>query len=735
MKKFLSLLLCMMALLQMRANMLKISNEQILLFGNVEKETMETFCIPDDDEVCQPSRLFAALRDTAGQTGASIVRSMFLDGDKPGRTEIVKYVLLEGNSSYCHIFDMEDGRMLEASDTQEENCPYFISTKKAGGQWQCGTIHSDMELVDVTVRPLGQQSAYYKPDGLYYAQLPSGATLPDFLQALRENIKGRCGCDVDVADLEGAADTTGIPYTDLGVSYILLAVTALFTLLFAFYYLLQKKREISIMQLMGIRQRQIFARILLVPLLAYPASLLAASLAAGVAKGDVGYVAKLSGTPCIAYIFLVLVFSAAFFMVGRRQELLHAVKGNTYTKGIYALNVAAELACILCLVYTGQSIYADIVGLGTEKAMHADWEVAGDYGVFYPYYIGNELTAAENSMREKAINTDFYKYANNQGALYVNALQYEASYMELNGSAIMHPYERSIQVNPNYLETFPVFDESGKAISIPESESRMVLLVPGMYKEYGQQILDFYQNRHKDLREIDEDVYGADVNGRPGEEATVIWTQDGQSAFCFNTKVVGDQGSYVMDPVIWVLTEQNSYVSERNSVLGNGNSDPLKVRLDGDSKRTYESMSGILKQLGLDDNLKALVSVDEQVMGAISETNARLALAVRLAAAIVAAFIFLLYQGTALNFNRNKKDYMVKKLFGWRWREIYGKYCVGKLSIICVTALLYGAFTRFGHGGYLAFVSLFLLAVQTAVIWICTKHQEHKRLQDVLKGA
>ena len=68
----------------------------------------------------------------------------------------------------------------------------------------------------------------------------------------------------------------------------------------------------------------------------------------------------------------------------------------------------------------------------------------------------------------------------------------------------------------------------------------------------------------------------------------------------------------ISDTIVEVITEYNSFPTERWGILGGGSTDPLKVKLiDNDPQVTMENLTPLLKELNLDSQLKYLVPANE----------------------------------------------------------------------------------------------------------------------------
>lgn len=122
-------------------------------------------------------------------------------------------------------------------------------------------------------------------------------------------------------------------------------------------------------------------------------------------------------------------------------------------------------------------------------------------------------------------------------------------------------------MNPNYLDAFPVLDASGAPVHVSRDESALILLVPDTMRDAEAEVRDWYENDQMSCRENDAQVYGVLPDIPEKQEVRIIWAAPGQKVFTFDPDV-NDTGMIDM-PVMEVLTERNSYITQRQ-ILGTG---------------------------------------------------------------------------------------------------------------------------------------------------------------------
>lgn len=740
MKKAIAASLCALILSMIFVRAVQISNDSIKKYGNLENPHMVTFSIPDNDMVCEPDALFSALSETSEKTESNIVRVSITEGAERNTYVFNKYVLLSHpDSDYCKAFDIEAGRFLSAEETFDRDSEAFVSSEKTKESGQVGVIGAHMLGTEVNVYPYGRVFNSLKADGLYYAELKDGVSLEDFLAVLQSNIEENSGVHLEISELEGGTSNIGIPARDATAYVLVFLIILLLFILLVFYYLLKHKRNAAIMRLMGIGTKTILWRTCGIFVFVYPAEMLAAVFVIGIIAKDIRYLAEISVPAWLLYPVVLLFFAGAFMIVNGKGNYVQALKGRSFTRGILVIQMTAEFITLAVILYAGSSVWNYSAELRNSLREYGGWSAADDYGVFYPLYHGDEQTDEEELQRKVVFGTDLYQYLNERGAVFADARAFEDP-SELAGSAVYeaqmskvsHGYQKSFAINPNYLKKFPVYDTQGSQITVNEDETSLVLIVPESYRDDEDEIRSYYCEYQADNRENDEEYYGLSPSIPEQQDIKIIWAESGQQVFTFDPDI-NDTGMIEI-PVLEVITDNNSYVTQRQGILGGGNRDPLKIRLDQDSACTYAEILPELENLGLDDNLKALVSVNEKAAAerAITRSNLRLSIGTMLIFLVIA--VFLIYQSTVLVFDENKIKYTVKAVFGIRWRHIYKNYLTLKTAAMALLCAGLGFIDSYSDKQYLMLACVFLIVVQFLIIYGCTDRLQKRSTVAVLKG-
>ena len=162
-----------------------------------------------------------------------------------------------------------------------------------------------------------------------------------------------------------------------------------------------------------------------------------------------------------------------------------------------------------------------------------NWEKGNSYGVFNPLLGGDNDTNEDMIKSLVTASTELYHELNSQGAILINARDYEEDSLILN-----QDYKGifSIRVNPNYLKEFPLYDELGNQVVIDEQTKDRILLVQAQYKEFEREILDFFEENQWLTYEFDQNNFSKETSFEP-KEIKIIWLKNNQSIFSFNPDV------------------------------------------------------------------------------------------------------------------------------------------------------------------------------------------------------
>lgn len=701
MKKTVGAMLCVLIAIQFGLGILSISNREIGQLAGLEERYCESFSIPDDRRIDNPEKVCGILKEAADRNHVNIIRTLLTEGANSGY-EVVKFLYLSGESRYFDALNI---------------------------------THHHMYHLDITLRPLEQQADYFKTSGLYYMELSDGGMKDRFLKELKQGLEEEFYITLDEQDFHMESSPAALPYTDSGFYMILEAVTVFLIIACCMYWYFRETKQMAVNILFGVaKARTIFS----LQKGLYLISFIGIAAGAGALllySKDPSYVWEIvRGTVAVFILLFGLLFISGLFLL-HTLHVRTALAGKGFAGHILRLNYIAKAVCVLAVLYIGGSIFAEYRSCMEMKKGFQSWERADEYGTFYPYYIGYDLTAQEQSDAERTVSCELYPELNARGAIFINARNFEQEYLELNGGR--SPFD-AVTVNLNYLKAYPVTDETGQEITVSENETDWILLVPEKYKGQENELSEMFSDKRQACFEASETAYGESIpDPIKKQKIKILWMADGQEVFSFNPYVCPENGNRISEPVIQVMTTGNSCAVDRDCIQGNGGSDPLKIKLSGDGRKTYTSLEGILDELHLEDNLKHIVSCNEEAEQKIRGIYAN----IRFSAAmlIVLAFVWIMdsFQSAVLLFDKNKKDFVIKRISGWNWHSVYGKYLWAELAVLLPLTAVPVALDLNQGAGVACYLCMdaAIVCIEAAVFWTCIRRSEKNKIVETLKGA
>lgn len=359
-----------------------------------------------------------------------------------------------------------------------------------------------------------------------------------------------------------------------------------------------------------------------------------------------------------------------------------------------ALLTAVKSGCAVILTLVALAAWSSSIDIEARLATAAQWEKVNGFAVFFPHANGNDLAEFENDghITKLAEAGPLYEMLDAEGAIFVDASNYIPGIPRENPWLPASP----IRINANYLDRYPIVDETGSQIRVSSTEQDWVVGVPARFKPMSAHIMDFLQATRTGNGEIDGAVQGElkVLGGQVPEQfihqsVRIVWMADEQGIFSFNSTVNPDAANLITDPIVEIMTPANSLPVDRlNSITGELNT-PLKVKLNGDSATTLKHLLPQLKKLNLDDNLTTLVMPSEALFQQIDSGRSAMrwmwigaGIAVLLLA-MLDIFFVIVYS------DRIRRKLTVRRLHGFSFRRTYWEL----LRFVGISWIVYAAVT------------------------------------------
>ncbi|HOR00032.1 MAG TPA: DUF1430 domain-containing protein [Anaerolineae bacterium] len=706
--------------------------------------------IPSDLLLANPEALYPILCKAANGHKVNLLRTS-IHYRPDDRVEIAKYVLLTGDTHFFDAFRLESGRLLTASDTQQGGS--FMSTANTGEPSQVGVIKDFGGNDLVTIRPL--QAAYEQLPvyGQYYVEAASDEAYEAFIDDFVAKVNEHTRSSYTRQDFRKSAADHGLiaMASWFSVLRFLNYMISVVILVLLTYYIFSESRRIGIIKMHGganIRLWFIVAGKMITAV--FVVATVASLLAALVVKNTTGhFVGRVVLDQVTTYIVMLAISLVSYVYISR-IKISDAIKNRQDTKGIFILNMLLKASCSIFVILLGLAIWRQYGMIGEKQRVLQNWAHVKDYGVFYPISIeyGPEDMEAGRRIVDQALY-ELYPALNRLGSVLIAANSYEerALVLNRNWNGI-----RSIKVNPNYLRAFPVYDADHNPVQVSEDTADWVLLVPEKYRYREKEILGYFQKYRADWKGVDEGYYKRTIpDSLRDQRIVIVWLANDQRVFSFNPDVFPAENNIIVDPIIEVMTESNSLIADRIVARGGGATDALKIRLiDRDAALTHKALKPDLERLGLDDNLKHLVTVHQFVLQEIHGLQEMLNLLWLVSLGLIAGLLTLVVQNLTIFFNRYQRRFIVRRLFGTDFYRTYKEYIWLFLVIWAFQLLISSAldslmpssagaypqlFVNEGMAGirFLA-VTVTLMAVELAASVVALARIEQKNKVKVLKG-
>lgn len=690
---FISLIICFAFSLSIAYQQIK--NDEIEKLATLEQAFATPFVIPKHKYLSDPEEMYPLLLKSAKQAEVNLFR--------PGRyfrpdeqMEIIKYLLLTRETRFFDHMDLSSGRTLRAEETQKSR--HFLSSTSSKNKNQVGQIHTFDPELPVTIQSLEASYDYLPVHGRYFAEVTNEKQFRHFLKTFSNEIdtylrnQGKREIpSYTLSDFQPPEAFTKprdgfFLLKDLSSwkyqQYIFFAIT----LMLLIYYIFNASKRIGILKMHGVSNLRLWWIIVgrLITVAVIITALGSMLVALGMYKPVTFLYESLFqlGEAYLILIFLSLLCYGYLATIKISQTL----KNRKDTQGIFVLNTILKVICAIILIFIGLETYQKMADLriqqdrlDAQQRQLDTWKGMEKYGILEAYtghttaYTVTEWEAEQAKVDDALYQ--LYPHVNALGSLYIDASEYEEEFLLANQNS-RGPL--SIIVNPNYLNTYPIYDDKGNLVHISEEETDWIVLVPEQYRDREKEIRDYFEE--------DKERKNFYLETDKGQKMKIIWLTQNQYVFSLNPEVFPAEQNQILDPIIHVKTENNHLFTYRSGTTGGGLTDPLKIKLiDQDPERTYKKLKPELKRLQL-DNLTRIVSFRKYISNELDYLNREIRNHLLTTLGIICIFVFLIVQNLLIFFNKYQKRLVVSRLFGVGFFRTYRS--VFRWWVITTTAFI-----------------------------------------------
>ncbi|KAA0750243.1 DUF1430 domain-containing protein [Bacillus sp. AY3-1] len=640
----------------------------------VEQRIGKEFVIPDVLGFANPSEIYPILLEAAKESHTNIFRTNVAYHEDE-HVEILKYVLLTTETIYFKQFQLSGGDVLKPKDTFQGNA--FLSTVHTKDTKQKGVIKDFGDNHVITIKPLQTSYVHLPMAGRYVVEGVDDKSYDAFLKLFSKKLnqhfkpKQYIVADDFKRNLSNNEEALDSPINSLSyIQYMVFIVL----LCFLIYYVFNEAKRIGVIKMHGVSNLRLWfivigRTIASMFVLSIGISVLATAFVKNVTSG---FIYTIMFDQCKTYLIITILSVVSYFYISK-IKVNQMIKNRKDTKGIFVFNTLLKVTCSIIFVLLGTSILEQYITVKEKQVNLKNWEKNKDYGVFYPLSVGNDEEQQGMHKTASSINGDLYPILNKMGAVLIDSKEYEEIELSRNKD---YKGIWSVTVNNNYLREFPLYDIHNQRVKVSEDTENWILLVPEKYQNREKEILRFFEERRKPAIEYEEKRMHREVpNHLRNRKIDIIWIKNNQEIFSFNPDVYKSDNNKIRDEIIEVMTEKNSFVGERDLILGGGANDPLKIKLiKRDAGLTYKTLEPELKRLGLDDNLRYLVTVDQYISKDIYNLQKTMKILLTVTSGLIVGILFLVAQNIIVYFNKNQQKIVVHRLFGVDFFRTYKGY-------------------------------------------------------------
>ncbi|RLP84819.1 hypothetical protein D9V34_02135 [Mycetocola lacteus] len=643
-------------------------------FADAAARVGTPFVIPATRD--DPGPVLDALTSAARSTRSNIYRTV-IGATPQGASTVTQYVFLAGESSrVVDTLEVSAGRLPTADETRAGTASAGTapSTRPERTVGELRTLWPGEERA---LRPLARVFDSLPAPGTYLAECPR-RDCAAFTDALATALSGDpTKAPVTAADLRAARVVTLVPTATQPVyPGMLLAAGTVLVAILALYRQFREAKHAGVLRMQGIGATRAWWIISGRPIAG--TALITLVLGTGIAVTLPGMhpavLGSLAQTVGITGVLLLAVTAPTIPYLARLR-IAEFIKNRRDTRAIFGLSLIASATTAVAVIVVGSGLWAGADGLNAEVKKLEIWAASTEYGVFAPLRNGDETLDIQSGSLTLIARTagQLYPRLAARGALYVDATSYDEG---LDKNSVDPDVFPALKVNPAYLARYPLRDTNGQRIRVDESERDWIILAPESYRDREEQLLATTRRNRAGAAQSSQKVLG--VAAPPGvqdQSVRIIWTKNGQDVFAFSPTVGTKNAGRIRDPLIEVMTRENSTAWDAANAITGGPDGALRVPLiGGDGRKTRSSLAPILAEYGLDDNLPSLVTIGEAEQARLAYARDAQVKSGMLGGALILLLLLMTAQSLTIALERFARPIAVRGLHGHgpvhRYREL-----------------------------------------------------------------
>ncbi|MGN0286840.1 MAG: hypothetical protein ACI4B6_04150 [Atopobiaceae bacterium] len=317
---------------------------------------------------------------------------------------------------------------------------------------------------------------------------------------------------------------------------------------------------------------------------------------------------------------ILLAVSCIIFLVVSRFTAASLVRGSLGLRGLQLFSWIAKAGAVAIMVWFVWMVAPSFDVEAITWFDQAPWRQNGWYTVF--------AQKDDTAQSLQAISSSDGEYSQQFADLYdVLNDEYGGVWARANeASSESNPFGASfatMEVNPNYLARYPLYDQQGNVIQVSEDQQEPVVLIPQSKAAQESDILDYEVNYYQSMGDAEKSEYGSDphdYSSVTAEDIVCMTYVDDHALFSFSKSVGQGHGYAVESPVIQVLTKANASRMLTSDIEVMGSNAPMKLPLDdvGKQRLSQQLAHGELagENIRLDTLENAFLGETQQTEGA-----------------------------------------------------------------------------------------------------------------------
>lgn len=653
--------------------------------------------------------------------------------------KIILYTAVGDQKQLSEQVPLKSGVLIKSGNAAQ----LYLSSKNERDEKQIGRIGLFSSSNVLEIKPI-EAAKNENVRGTYLVDSQN----PKVINTVKENMTTDLGFKIEDQPPLSMMKTLTKQKIMVYLFIVLIIVLILISLSFLYYILLNFK-ELAVRKLFGFTDRELIFKVLMkenvkIHLLSLGLVFIGHSIFLYFYNGMSQYVEFMG-----QWIIWQLIFTCASLVLGIIPlfmvvyiNISEMLKNRKPLKLVQFLNYGSKLIFSLLLVILFVNVFHQYQEFSAQSGNREKWKTTKNYN-FYEYQDthDNDKETWEYTTGKKS--QALFEKASRSGGLLVkpsDGIVFRDIIAKSNNrDPDLKPYDpqegNTLQVNANYLNENPVYDDKGKKIDIKDSYGDyLIVLVPEQYRYQESDVSKAYTEWYQFKRFVDEDMHnkkmGKKTKPNKNVQVKLVYIKDGQKHFLYDPMLEKENQNYVKNATIMVINSKNIGGDSYFNYLSGHYFFPYAKS----TENAYGELSKDIQLVGLEKTILTAPSlysvVDDYLFNLENELKINFFVAVVLLIIGIVITIF-----SILNYlERNKLVHAVKKIHGFSSFErhkVFSAILVLFWVVICAGVFV----TGLSSASVVFTIFVVCLSFELITIYLIINGMEAKRTKEVLKGA